>query len=118
MFEIQRSWAGAEKKERKERRSSLRLFDTRMGKRTVRSQAHLHEEVPEAGIHQALTLPGSLSGRELADACFGCPLCQSQESHDCPFLANLPGLHGKEADNYPSGEKKIKGKKKKISSAS
>ena len=36
----------------------------------MRSQACLHVGVPEAGIHQALTLPGGLSGRgcQLTDA--------------------------------------------------
>ena len=52
-----------------ERQSSLHLFVMRMGKRTVRSQACLHMGVPEASIHQALTLSGGLPGRgQLTDA--------------------------------------------------
>lgn len=39
-------------------------------------------------------------------------LFQSQKRNDSSFLSNLPGLHGDEADTYPSGSRKKKRKKK------
>lgn len=81
-----------------ERRSSLHLFDIRMGKkRTVRSQAHLHDRVPEAGIFTPLLCQeaslevGNSSQMHALDA-----LCANHRKvTTVPFLPICQGSTGK-----------------------
>ena len=95
-----------------ERRSALHLFGMRMGKRIVWSQSCVHVGLPEAGIHQALTLPGDLSGRgdQLTDA-----LDELRANHrkvlTVPFLPICQGSRGKKRITI------LQGTEKKMSSA-